>query len=201
MRNILLCSLVLLALPRIVWGQREPCSLLVRVVDVRDQEVTGALIRVEEAGGRTEELRSRRGGARFCDLGIRSVTVIVGDSSCNQVTVRNVPLEWGRMSTTKVIYDLRECQRERQSAIPQCEILLRFKDPQGNWIPKVSLSSPLIGLPGGTADVYGRYLVGVPFGGEIRSTAEKEGYHSQNIRHMCHADRMFDEQVVTLQPK
>src|SRR5438128_4567871 len=74
---------------------QDRCSLVVRVVDSDNKEVPGAHIKVTERNGRVVEATNRRGGTRFCDLGILPVTITVGSKACNEVTVRNAPLDWG----------------------------------------------------------------------------------------------------------
>jgi hypothetical protein len=164
-----------------------------------DRELVGTPIRVQEEGIPVKEAQSRRGGVRFCDLGIRTVKIVVGDTSCNEVTVSNVPLQWGEMVTTKVTYDRRACSRETRSPIPQCEILFRFMDEQRKWIPGVTLAPPLIaGVPDIRSDSFGRYLIGVEFGREVSTAAQRDGYYPQEIRMLCDRSHMLHEQIVVL---
>jgi len=53
------------------------CSLNVRVLNPKDLEVE-AVITVTEKDGRVHRKENETGGAKFCDLGLRSVTVVVG---------------------------------------------------------------------------------------------------------------------------
>ena len=70
------------------------CSLVVRVVSPEGDRPE-VLVSVREKDGRLIAPDPTSGDVRFCDLGMRPVTVRVGaDDTCNQVTVANVPLWW-----------------------------------------------------------------------------------------------------------
>ena len=81
---------------------KDFCSLIVKVRNPQRAEVE-ALVVIKEHDGRRIEQQNRPGGVRFCDLGIMPVTATVGHPACNQVVVRNVPLDW-RETTTLPIY-------------------------------------------------------------------------------------------------
>jgi hypothetical protein len=100
--KVLLSVLLLILAGSTAFAQGH-CSLVVKVVDPNDKEVTEARISVQERNGRIEEGQYRRGGAQFCDLGMLPVTVTVGDPDCAGVIVRNIPLEWGETKTLKVV--------------------------------------------------------------------------------------------------
>ena len=120
------------------------CSLVVRVVDPSGREVPEAPVRLEEQGGRVVNAENRRGGVRFCDLDLQPVTITVGYPGCNQVRVRDVPLEWGQTRTVKVVYDREPCIRDLPP-VAACKILFRFRDEQGKWISGIFLDPPVSG--------------------------------------------------------
>src|SRR5688572_16158753 len=88
------------------------CSLIVKIMDHRSEEVW-LPVTVEDREGRRIEKKAddyTRGGVEFCDLGLSPVTVTVGWSNCHQVTIRNVPLRWEtRPYRLSVIYDEQAC--------------------------------------------------------------------------------------------
>lgn len=51
-------------------------------------------ISIEESNGRVTTLTAKAGLDPVCNLGIKPVTVTIGDSGCSQVVVKNVRLHW-----------------------------------------------------------------------------------------------------------
>ena len=121
------------------------CSLKVRVMTPEGLR-PDALISVEERSGRTVTQYQESTDVSFCDLGGLPVTVRVGAAgTCNQVVVRNVPVEWNSTYLLKVTYDVETCLRETApSPVPTCRVVLRIADSQGRWISgaSVHLRSP-----------------------------------------------------------
>jgi len=116
------------------------CSLVVDVVTPNGKKPV-ALVGVTEQNGRKLELLQRGQAARFCDLGVRSVTVKVGgDDTCNQVVVNDVPMFWQKTYHLKVTYDPEPCLRDTAHAlVPTCTYLLRVSDDAGKWISGASV--------------------------------------------------------------
>lgn len=179
------------------WGA-DYCSLVVRVLD-RQGEDTEAWVTVEERDGRRLREENAPGGLRFCDLGILPVTVMVGDPACNQVIVRNVPLEWRQTRELRILYDREPCLIDRPP-VAACRILYRFADPGGNWVKGVSLrvDSPYPEELRG--DSFGRVLVRIAAGEELRAQAMADGYRAAELRLACTPEVSSVERKVTLYP-
>jgi hypothetical protein len=183
-----LCAagLLLLFNPVLSMAQQN-CSLVVKVVDIHDNEVPGAIISLAEQNGRTINTTSRLGGNRFCDLGILSVTVTVGHPACNQITLRNIPLEWGQTRIAKIVYDREPCLIDTPP-VAACSVLFRFADEQGRWIAGVSIDSPdlavLVSDPR-QSDQFGRIRVSFAAGREPQIQTKSDGYISKIFDLRC----------------
>src|SRR5947208_15002194 len=70
------------------------CSLAVRVLSPDNRRPVEVPVSVREKSGRVVEKETTTEDVKFCDLGISPVTVTVGNDTCNQVVVRDVPIEW-----------------------------------------------------------------------------------------------------------
>lgn len=173
------------------------CSLLVKIVDPNGQDVPEALVRVEEKNGRVVRTENRLGGVRFCDLGLLPVAIVVGSPNCNEVSLRNVPLEWGRTKTVKVFYDEEPCVRDLPP-VAACNILFRFSDEKGKGISGVSFEPPVSGAEHPNSDAFGRTLVSIAAGSQLRAAAKREGYVAQNVHLTCTRELMVAERVVTM---
>ena len=179
---------------------QDHCSLVVKIVDSNDREVPEARITLVERNGRTVRAENRRGGVRFCDLGLLPVNITIGNAACNEVSVKNVPLEWARTKTIKVVYDDEPCRRD-SPALPVCQILFRFSDEQNNWISGVTFRPPVAWAETPRSDQFGRAMVRIAAGAELRTSAEREGYVPEDIRLTCTGDLLFHEQLVKLRKK
>jgi hypothetical protein len=175
------------------------CSLVVKVVDPNDREVPEAQVTLEERSGRVVNAENQRGGVRFCDLGLQPVTITVGSPQCNQVCVREVPLEWGRTKIVKVVYDREPCLRDFPP-VAACTILFRFSNESGKWISGVIFDPPVSGAEHPRSDNFGRALVSIAAGKELRTSAKRQGYVSEEVRLTCTRDLMFTERVIKLRP-
>lgn len=173
------------------------CSLMVSVVDVHGNEVE-ADVTMQERDGRAVTLENQPGGVRFCDLGLEPVMVIVGSPECNQVSVRQVPLDWGRTTTLKVVYDREPCLREAPP-VAACKLLFRFSDERGKWIPGVAIESPALKIKS-RSDDFGRVLLGIGFNTELRAMARRDGFEPYPIHLTCTRDLMDSEWTVRLRP-
>lgn len=172
------------------------CSLIVKVVNGQGQE-TEAWVTVEERDGRRLREENVPGGVRFCDLGILPVTVMVGDPACNQVVVRNVPLYWGETRELKVFYDRDPCLID-PPPVAACRILYRFADPEGNWVRKLTLKVDSPRPEKLETDSFGRVLVRIAAGEELRAVATAEGHRTAELRLTCTRENSWVEQKVTL---
>jgi len=178
----------------------ESCSLIVQVIDPNNNMVSGVSVMLHEGNGRVDvSSTSDRGEAQFCDLGIRAVTVIVGSSSCNQVTVSKVPLVWAVTRTVKVSYDRAACLLDEPPPILPCSILLRFADKNGKWIPGVGFKPAQNRAPLIRSDVYGRIMVRMERGEILQTATEKAGYLPHSIDIACSTGLTDRELIVTLQ--
>jgi hypothetical protein len=175
------------------------CALTVKVVDPKGREVPDATITVEQ-NGRVLEKEYKRGGATFCDLSIFPVTVKVGDPECAGVTVQKFPLEWGEEKTLHVVYDWTACMKERVH-LPFCEIVLRFIDETGKWIPEVSLSPPRPTQPKLRSDDYGRFPLLVELGQLFKATARGNGFVEEPVELVCNRDLLRAEKVIKLRSR
>ncbi len=176
----------------------EFCSLVVKVTDAKGRE-TDAVVTVEEHDGTTVRRANESGGARFCGLGISPVTVTVGAPECNQVTVRNVGLEWGATTILHVTYDVEPCLVDAPP-VAACEYLFRFIAPDHKPVRGVSvtMNSPDNEVYAG--DAYGRVHIAVTAPNELRATAEAPGYPPVSIHLPCNRDNYRVEQKFILKP-
>lgn len=152
---------------------------------------------VQERDGRRVEQESQSGGARFCDLGITPVTVTVGAPQCNQVTVRNIGLEWGKTANVSVIYDNRPCLVDNPP-VAACQFLLRFVDAGRKPVAGVSVSTQDPGGRTEKADEFGRLLIRIPANEELRAVGTAPGYGRSEVRIPCSSENQRVERYVVL---
>lgn len=193
MRIVVLVVLLLFGSPGA--SAQAYCSLLVTVVDPHGREVE-ADVTMQEENGRAVTLENQPGGVRFCDLGLQPVTITVGSPECNQVSVRQVPLDWGKTATVKIIYDSQPCLIEAPP-VAACRILFRFTDEGGKWIPGVALDPPVSGFAS-RSDTFGRMLLSIASRTELRATARREGFLPYPIHLTCSQDLMHSERLIRL---
>lgn len=100
-----------------------------------------ALVSVEETSGRKIGKDPTAEDVEFCDLGIAPVTVKVGaNGTCNQIVIRDVPLNWQERYLLTVTYDLEPCLEDSPPPpVPICNVLFRVSDRNGNWLEKASV--------------------------------------------------------------
>jgi hypothetical protein len=177
---------------------QDYCSLIVQVVDPAGNKASGVSVSVQEVGGRIETISTENGEAHFCDLGVKGVTITVGDSIGCQTVVRNVPLEWGFTNRIKVLYDRAPCLIELPPPIFLCDILFRFKDGDGKWIPGVGFDPPALRPRNLHSDGYGRAMVTLADREVLHTRTMKEGYLPEAIDLTCSRNLLDRERVVTL---
>jgi hypothetical protein len=151
---------------------QDKCSLVVKAVTPDGRRVE-APISVTEMSGRTEETYQEDDDVRFCDIGILPVTVKVGSEGlCNQVTVRDVPVDPEDTYLLQITYDPLACrERPAPPPTPICTILFRVANPTGKWIPsaEVTLSNPTGDRL--VTDHFGRALFFAKRGTEVSGSA------------------------------
>jgi hypothetical protein len=199
MTNNLFLALVFLACSQASFAQGH-CSLNIKVVNPKDLEVE-ASITVTEKDGRVHRKENKEGGAEFCDLGVRSVTVVVGKGPCHQVTVRDVQLSWGRTTNLRVTYDPEPCMRDRPPSPdpPSCDVMLRIIDKERRAIPG---ARAMIKVPFQlqiTADQYGRVLLRAKYGPGLEGTVSQERYLPTELKFPCSRDHSLEEHYVVLE--
>ena len=204
MKNLVFCACFcacLLCSTTSLWAQ-DFCPLVVKVVlpdgteEKRPKPVT-----VEEENGRKIERRYTAGGVRFCDLGIKAVTLTVGFPGCNQVIVRNVPLKWYRTMTSTVISDGESCSIAYARPFQlECELLFRFVDSQQRPLPGASLELQKPFERNLAADEFGRAYVRVRFRQELSGTAVASGFKPVPLRLTCTNEVLRSEHFVTMHP-
>jgi hypothetical protein len=136
---------------------------------------------------------------KFCDLGIVPVTVMVGDPACNQVIVRNVPLEWQQTRELRILYEREPCLIDRPP-VAACSILYRFADPGGKWIRGISVQVDRPRPEKLRGDVFGRVLVSIAADEELRAFAAAHGFLPAELRLSCTPKNSWVEQKVTMHP-
>lgn len=167
------------------YGQQstDHCALLVVVRTSEDLEPE-TRVRVITSYGRTLERENEAGGVRFCELGSKPVTILVGNA-CNVVTINNVELVWGQTRRVRVIYD--PCKRHDPppSPTPGCEIVLFVWGNDGSPLPgaAVQIESPI--EHDYTSDLFGRVLLTFRFGATIRGTVSKPGFRAEQLALDC----------------
>jgi hypothetical protein len=177
------------------------CSLAVRVLSPDQRRPVEVLISVREKSGRIIEKETTGEDVRFCDLGIRPVTVTVGGDTCNQVVVRDVPLEWNEQYLVTVTYDPEPCMPERPPApVPVCRVLFRVSDAKGNWIEKASIRfQGSTKLPPMETDSAGRALQLLKLGDRITGTVDMSGYITKSFSIPCSRSDPVREESVMLE--
>jgi hypothetical protein len=196
--NVLRLFLWLAALASAAAGQ-DQCPLLVRVMNPAGNLLSGVPVTVEEKDGRAESGVTNNGQVRFCDLGVLHVTVGIGSQyGCSYTKVQNVPLAWGITRTLSVIFDDMACRVDEPPPILLCAVLFRFKDDAGKWIPGVTFKPSLQRLPNAESDSYGRIMVRMANGEDLKVEAVKQGYLSEPINLHCSRNLLLREQTVTM---
>ena len=181
-----------------LFGADSYCSLSVRVLspDGRRPRVP---VSVEDSNGRVLDREQASGNVRFCDLGIRPVTVTVGLPGCNQVVVKDVPLTWKNPYLLTVTYDGSPCFRDYPPPpVPTCQILFRVSDVAGKWIQGATVQFD----PGGPAqratDDAGRAFVTSRLDQQIGGMVSATGYLPQPFSLTCRRGERIQEEVIKL---
>ena len=159
------------------------CSLTIQIVDPEGSQISRVLTTVREKSGRTVQKESVSGKVAFCDLGMEPVTVTVGRESCNQITVRDVPIVWGGPYVLKITYDPQACIRRQLSG--SCYVLLRVSDTNGQWVEKATVNFERPEFPSFETDLLGRSLLLVGVNGNLTGAIAASGFISKQFSLPC----------------
>jgi len=177
---------------------QEYCSLIVRILGPV-VAAPGVLVKVESEKGESFSARTENSVARFCGLGVLPVTVSVGNpADCNYTVVHNVLPTWGVAREIQVAFDQAACRDEGPAPILPCAILLRFTDEEGHPVGGVRLSSPVGRSAGPNSDAFGRAMIRLAIGEDLRTTAEKPGYRPEQVSLKCTNSLAGRERAITL---
>jgi hypothetical protein len=176
-------------------AQTTYCSLRVRALSPDGRRPAASIV-VEEKSGRKIEKDQESADVSFCDLGILPVTVTVGDKGCNQVVVKDVPLEWQEPYLLVVTYDVEPCVRETPRTFPTCQVLLRVSDAAGHWL-KASLKPDGGGAIQETDDA-GRARVVMKLDQKLQGGVTSTGHTEKRISLECSRDKLIQEEIVVL---
>ncbi len=138
-------------------------------------------------GNRPEvEALSCSQGVDFCDLGIVPVAVTVGPEGCNQVTVKDVPVNYRETLNLLVVYDPVACRHEGpRLGRPPCRILLRVLEGDGwNWLAGAAVKSSSV-KDGSVTDSAGRLLINAHRGDHIVGLVQLNGYETARFTYDC----------------
>lgn len=174
------------------------CSLSVRVLSPDQQRIPDVPVSVKEQNGRTIEKESTTEDVKFCDLGLRPVTVTVGVDSCNQTIVRDVPVDWETEYTLTVIYDREACvQSQPPAPVPYCRILLRVSDSVG-WLERAIIRSASKQLAPKETDSHGRALFLIEINNQVTGSVHKAGYKDTAFSTTCTMPNRIQELSIAL---
>ncbi len=168
------------------------CSLTIQLVDPEGSQIPRVLTTVRENNGRTVQKESVTSGkVTFCDLGIEPVTVTIGRDSCNQITVRDVPIKWGAPYVLQVTYDPQACIGRRTWG--DCYVLFRVSDTNGQWIEKATVNFERPEFPPFETDLLGRSLLLVGVNGNLAGNVAAPGFISKPFSLSCSTQGRRDE--------
>jgi hypothetical protein len=193
-------AIILLLLGAAAARGAEYCSLVVRVLSPDQKRVLEVPVSVRESNGRVVEKDTDSSDLRFCDLGIKPVTVTVGRHECNQVVVRGVPLFWEEEYLLAVTYDPEPCEKELPPpAVPVCQVLLRIADTSGGWISKASVQFPNSALARRDTDAAGRAFVTLKTGNRVEGTVRSDGYNTKQFSLSCAPGQVSQEELIKIE--
>jgi len=92
---------------------------------------------------------SKDGIARFCDIGMKEISVIVGDDHCGQVIIRRLPVGEGIPLELPVVFS--NCHGFTVQT--SCSYLIRFVGQTGSPLPNLHIQA---GSQRFETDTYGR---------------------------------------------
>ncbi len=173
------------------------CSLVVNVQSPT-RKIIETRVEVSEHDGRLTQAITRNGIVRVCGLGILPVTVVVGDAGCNQVVVRNVPMDWNETRNLLVAYDIAPCQSDTPP-VAACSFLLRFADPNGTPVGEVNFDERQPYASVQRSDEYGRMFIRIAASQTLSGIAKAAGFRPSNVSITCSSKTIVFEKRVTLE--
>lgn len=199
MRSLVLCFLTVLAACSALGQVSSYCSLRIAIQASPPQ--LEPEVRVTEPNGAQLRSRTTGGIVSFCSLGIRPVTVSVGDTGCNQVILNNVPMRWRQTVELRIIYDITPCRVEQIPA-PACSMLVRVYDDRGEPIPNARMDAESPRDRVIETDALGRMLVLVPLNQSLNARVYAKGYSDASIHLACRSGILtLEEKIVLSSPK
>jgi hypothetical protein len=135
-------------------ARAEICDLQVLVRDYEGRPVDPKVTVVGADGRTIAETVAKGGRAEFCDLGLATVSVIVGGDHCGQVQVRRLKITAGHTITIPVYF--RNCHSF--TVFDSCDILVRLVDQKGTKLPGASVA---VGGRVYVSDRFGRVRFGL----------------------------------------
>lgn len=191
-RFALLCMLLRLAAPLAI-GQTY-CAFTVTVKSPSGKSLAGVPVGFIRNGKSeiTEGITSRNGEVRYCDAGLEPIDVVVGETTCGQVVVRNVYARWPDPKRVLVLYDPGPCPSPFTSTA--CQILFRVTDQAGNPIEGARLISTPAEKSSTASDKHGRLYLTLKQGDRISGRIQY-GTMSAEIEESCRVD---GERIVKL---
>ena len=170
------------------------CSLTVQVISPAGERPE-APVSVREKDGRTIDKIQEAEDVRFCELGILPVTVTVGgDGACNQVVVREVPVQWNASYKLTITYDPEPCLKDLvRPSVPTCRVLFRVADSNGNWIPGASIR-PSGAIKVRDTDGAGRSMVVIKSNEQIKGIVVAKGYAQADFALRCSSSDLDDKE-------
>ncbi len=175
---------------------KDYCSLKVRVVSPDGRQFPVSVTVYEQSGRKIEKEQAPPHDLQFCDLGILPVKVVVGDSGCHEIVVRDVRNYWQEPYTLKVTYDPERCIRELPPPPePLCEILFRISDSDGRWIDKAAVKFDQPSLGHLQTDSAGRALLVVGLENRIRGSVSAQGYAPREFSIGCSRSGEYEKNL------
>jgi hypothetical protein len=172
------------------------CSLTVRVSGPNGLPLVAQVAVVDQAAHRLTKRTSEEGIAKFCGLGIKPVDVVVGGGGCEQITLKDVSLRWGKTRLLPVIYA--PCWLEGEPPPgTACDIVLRFFDQSGDPLRGVAIKTQF-GPYAEVSDAYGRIRIGVGFDRVLEGAATAKGFESERFTVPCSRSNRLVERDIEL---
>jgi hypothetical protein len=182
---------------------QEFCSLVVRVQPTGQNRMK-IPVRVFEKSGRITVNETSGGEVRVCDLGLSSVTVVVGGKGCKQVTVDDVPVGWGFNGELTVTYDATGCDsggHGHRPPVAACQMLFRFVSGADTPVSGVLLTEDGPTKETHKADQFGRVVVAIVAGGSFNALAEAAGRKPMKVSLACTRENMRAERTIQMLPE
>jgi len=124
------------------------------------------------------------------------VKVVVGDSGCHEIVVRDVRNYWQEPYTLKVTYDSEHCMRDLpHPPKPLCEVLFRISGSDGGWIDKAAVKFDQPTLEQLQTDSAGRALLVAGLENRIRGSVSAQGYAPREFSIDCSKSGEYEKNL------